>query len=1009
MISPTDFRKQIDKRIQDLETVKNIETENETFQHFIDSLNEIITSAIFAFEATDLKKVYDELKLLESELDINRKKLNSIEATFLKIKIQKLGIYLQRLLREKGAKFKKGNIKLKEESLKGKARKYVKEKKFEGIGAGILAASDSPLFMILGKELDAFIAKKREKKDAKQNEIIQEIIDEYKEKLEEQTTDEEEKRSREIEKQRKELDAKISKGKAKEKIDLEKSIKSEFVDIGISEKEIKEQDERFKRYLERHGFSEEEKKEKWERHKRYQSYKLGEKEVKGVKEAREIKIPDKRIGGIYKKGEEFRKEENILEKPEIKKEPFLDMEGNPIHVGGTTSFNRMLEKQARWKKEAEEIKKQMAIPQNIEKITTESLHPKFREELKQMRKTYEAIYQKNIGDLEKKSTEEYQSYLNRLEIEKHEKGGYGEPKKYSLEEAENKKREILEKERKKRDEKIKEEENLLRRASEFEYKDEELELKKIAEKELKSKKAKRIKKAIEEGEISSVEEAPEFMRREEQKEGKEKKEKGGGLVKKMLGFGGGDGEVSKILYAYLPPIQSNTLRTVELLQKLKNTYESTYDEQTLEERDQTFKEIAENLGIIATGKKLDKDKETGNVKDNLKSLVPYIGMIGKGLAVVGAFGVGWMIGKKLDELLGITPFLQNIVDDLQGSLDDYTKKSLEKTTTKEQQKRTKELDTLKEKLGTNRFTNQKAYEISKNEELLNTLTSKEREVVMNKAKAYEKSKNVVDTGRRDISNLTLIPQSARGSAEKMDYFPRETITKAFSSPIANTSFENLKNKSIDNFENETADSITGRLPREALIRSFKESNLIFNNKRVDIDNLHPTMRGKLLQIADEYNLLTGRKLYINSAYRTKAEQERLYKKSPGKAAKPGTSMHEKGLAVDINSNNVNELKRLGLIRKYNFDTPVSGEPWHIEPTNARQLYNSMIEEQKLQAKTQIGDRVTGRSINNIENRETTNTNNNMAFAQNNYVVSPSDFRSFIDDPFLFHEFRNDYS
>lgn len=978
MISPTDFKKQLDKRIQDLETVKNIETENETFQHFIEGLNEIITAAIFAFESTDLKKVYTDLKLLEDELQIERKKLNSTEATFLKIKIMKLGIYLQRLLKEKGAKFKKGDVKLKEESLKGKARKYIKEKKFEGVGAGILAASDSPLFLLLGKELDSFIAKKREKKDAKENEVIQEIIEEYKQKLEEQSNEEDTKQSQEIEKQRKELDDKISKGKAKESVEIEKSIKSGFVDTSVPEEQKKAKDERYKRYLARHG-----------------------KAIEENKSAREIKLPDKRVGGIYRKGEEFRKDENIPIKEEEK-----SIIENRIPTGRTGVFEQVLSKQARLKKEAEEMKRQMAIPKNKEEIDVEELSSEIKKELEDELKYHENKYNKQIKYYENAPSEQ----LEELFYKEKKRMYMGEPEKPSTKEVEDKrikKIDELKKEKEIESDRVRKD-AFFRNNIQQRFKEDEQ--KKIVEKELKNKKAKRIKQAVEEGEISSVDDVPEFMRKEEQIESKEKKEKkGGGLVKKILG--GGDEEVSKILYAYLPPIQSNTLRTVELLQKLKNTYESAYDEQTSEERDQTFKEIAENLGIIATGKKLEKGKEEGAIKDNLKSLVPYIGMIGKGLAVVGAFGVGWMIGKKLDELLGITPFIQNIVDDLQGSLDDYTKKSLEKTTTKDQQKRTKELDTLKEKLGTNRFTNKKAYEITQqNSELLNTLAPKEKELVLNKAEAYEKSKNVVDAGRRDISDLTLIPQSARGDIKKMDYFPREDIVKSFNSPIANTSFSKLKNDSIDKFENETADSITGRFPREAIIKSIKGQNLIFNNKKVNIDNLHPEMRNRLLQIADEYNQLTGRKLYINSAYRTKAEQERLYKQNPKRAAKPGTSMHEKGLAVDINSDNVEELKKLGLIRKYNFDTPVRGEPWHVEPTNARQIYNSMIEEQKLQAKTQIGDRInTGRDINNIENRETTNTNNSMAFAQNNYVVSPSDFRTFIDDPFLFHEFRNDYS
>ena len=48
------------------------------------------------------------------------------------------------------------------------------------------------------------------------------------------------------------------------------------------------------------------------------------------------------------------------------------------------------------------------------------------------------------------------------------------------------------------------------------------------------------------------------------------------------------------------------------------------------------------------------------------------------------------------------------------------------------------------------------------------------------------------------------------------------------------------------------------------------------------------------------------------------------------AARPGTSLHNHGIAIDIDSADGNLLNRGGLLGKYNFNRPLSSEPWHIE-------------------------------------------------------------------------------
>ena len=78
------------------------------------------------------------------------------------------------------------------------------------------------------------------------------------------------------------------------------------------------------------------------------------------------------------------------------------------------------------------------------------------------------------------------------------------------------------------------------------------------------------------------------------------------------------------------------------------------------------------------------------------------------------------------------------------------------------------------------------------------------------------------------------------------------------------------------------------------------------------------------------------KVYVSSSYRTRAEQQRLYdayKAGKGPlAAKPGTSAHERGLAVDVPDVRdtrplIDECRKLGL------RDDVPSEKWHLTNHN----------------------------------------------------------------------------
>lgn len=102
-------------------------------------------------------------------------------------------------------------------------------------------------------------------------------------------------------------------------------------------------------------------------------------------------------------------------------------------------------------------------------------------------------------------------------------------------------------------------------------------------------------------------------------------------------------------------------------------------------------------------------------------------------------------------------------------------------------------------------------------------------------------------------------------------------------------------------------------------------------KDVSLDDVNPSLMKNFKSMIQEYGETTGKSVTITSGARSSAEQAALFKKDPTKAARPGSSMHEFGLAMDVNSADLNALDNAGLMRKYGFTRPVGGEPWHMEP------------------------------------------------------------------------------
>lgn len=95
------------------------------------------------------------------------------------------------------------------------------------------------------------------------------------------------------------------------------------------------------------------------------------------------------------------------------------------------------------------------------------------------------------------------------------------------------------------------------------------------------------------------------------------------------------------------------------------------------------------------------------------------------------------------------------------------------------------------------------------------------------------------------------------------------------------------------------------------------------------------LNNKLVIAIQKSQLQLNKRVPFNTAYRTYAEQQCLWNRNPNPkyVARPGTSRHNKGLAVDIDKAFANAHAHVlignGLMR------PMSYEPWHFEPKGTR--------------------------------------------------------------------------
>lgn len=100
-----------------------------------------------------------------------------------------------------------------------------------------------------------------------------------------------------------------------------------------------------------------------------------------------------------------------------------------------------------------------------------------------------------------------------------------------------------------------------------------------------------------------------------------------------------------------------------------------------------------------------------------------------------------------------------------------------------------------------------------------------------------------------------------------------------------------------------------------------------------LEGVNPSLVNAFMQAASEFRQKTGQIVNVTSALRSREDQERLWANrfnNPNPVAPPGSSNHEKGLAIDVSSSTAAAMEKSGVLSKYGLVRPHSNDPVHIE-------------------------------------------------------------------------------
>ena len=189
----------------------------------------------------------------------------------------------------------------------------------------------------------------------------------------------------------------------------------------------------------------------------------------------------------------------------------------------------------------------------------------------------------------------------------------------------------------------------------------------------------------------------------------------------------------------------------------------------------------------------------------------------------------------------------------------------------------------------------------------------------------------------DKANAAIKAQTAKDAATSAAGGAAINKTVASANKIENADAEVPVSSSISSVGSSSATS--PKVDMSPLMKGDRADGFMVLQKGVSLDGLNPALLENFRGMVEEYGLKTNKKVVVTDGFRTYDEQARLHAKYPDKAAPPGRSLHEFGLAVDVDSKTLNEMDDLGLMRKYGFTRPVGKEPWHTEAAGIQSNLN----------------------------------------------------------------------
>lgn len=197
---------------------------------------------------------------------------------------------------------------------------------------------------------------------------------------------------------------------------------------------------------------------------------------------------------------------------------------------------------------------------------------------------------------------------------------------------------------------------------------------------------------------------------------------------------------------------------------------------------------------------------------------------------------------------------------------------------------------------------------------------------------YGAAANILKNVSKEQKNFTAASAAAYGPGTRPQY--REELLGAGGRQVGGSIFNTAPPSQSQQTggaaeKQEAAQATTSEKLKDQVDKTFKLGGGMTGNIG-NVERLSPDLQTALSKALKEYQEKTGKTATITSGHRTTEEQEKVGA-TFGIKAKPGTSKHEKGNAVDVSSADAREMESMGILAKYGLHRPLGErDPVHIE-------------------------------------------------------------------------------